>query len=272
MSFPVETPVSNASVGGDTPATTPVAATPATPAVSQPATPVVNPTPPLATGGGEAQVPSYRLRQQRDQYEQRIATMQAESQARYDQVQRQLQSLVGVTPPANPEIDQIKQQFGDLYSDSLAKLADPNVVSKLLALMERSGDLEAQTQHYWTTYGRQTMDRLFTKAGETLGGPLSDDGKRQLHAAFTGYVQSDPDLVERYSSDPTIVDDFWKAFSSNLIDPVRRTAAANVTDRIGQNLPQDVPGGAPRATPAPQPANLDERMNMAWQQYNKFAK
>ena len=271
MSFPVSVSDPTTSVTSPTPeAPTPVPATSGTPAVSAPATPSAPITQPQATsGGGEAQVPSYRLRQQRDQYEQRIATLQAEANARYEQVQRQLHSLVGVTPPANPEVDQIKQQFGQLYP-GLSKMEAR--AAEFEKLIERAGDLENQTQHYWSTYGRQTLDRLFTKASETLGGPLSDAGKQQLHSSFIGYIQSDPELAERYSNDPTIVDDFWKAFSSNLIDPVRRTATATAQDRVPQGLPLDSPSGAPRATPVQQPASLDERMNLAWTQYNKFGK
>lgn len=255
-------------VTSPTPEAPPVTATPVTPVSAPQTTPAVAPTQPQATpSGGEAQVPSYRLRQQRDQYEQRIAQIQAEANARYEQVQRQLHSLVGVNPPANPEVDAIKNQFGQLYP-GLSKIEAR--AAELEKLIERAGDLENQTQHYWSTYGRQTLDRLFSKASETLGGPISDAGKQQLHSSFIGYIQSDPELAERYSNDPTIVDDFWKAFSSNLIDPVRRTAQANVQDRVPSNLPLDAPGGAPRATPPPQPASLDERMNLAWTQYNKF--
>lgn len=270
MSFPVDSfDPNSAPAGGDTPSQPSAPTTQGAPAAATPAIPQVAPTQPQATPGGEAQVPSYRLRQQRDQYEQRLAQERAQWQAENERYKKQIQSLVGFNPPANPEVDQIKEQFGNLYSDSLAKLADPKVVEKLLALMERSGDLEAQTQHYWTTYGRQTMDKLFTKASETLGGPLSEDGKSQLHSAFKGWVESTPERTQRYSNDPTIVDDFWKAFSSSLIDPVRRSASAQTVDRIPQGLPQDISGGAPRATPAPQPRSLDERMDLAWQLYNK---
>jgi len=229
------------------------------------------PSQPQAThGGGEPQVPSYRLRQQREQYEHRINQIQAEANARFEQVQRQLHSLVGVNPPANPEVDAIKAQFGQLYGDSLAKLADPRVVERLLAMQAQSEDLQAQNEHYWKQHGRQTLNTLFSKAEETLGGPLTEAGKQQLHSAFVGYVQNDPDNQARYANDPSIVQDFWKAFSSNLIDPVRRSSQAAIQDRAPGGLPLDSPSGAPRATPAPQPASLDERMNLAWSQYNKF--
>ena len=264
--------VENSAPASATPEVTSAPTTPSAP--SSPATPttpaVVSTQPPATPSGGEAQVPSYRLRQQREQYEQRIAQMtqaQNEANARFEQVQRQLQSLVGVTPPANPEVETIKQQFSQLFP-GLSKMEQR--AAEIEALIARSGDLESQTQHYWQTHGRSTLDRLFSKASETYGGNLSDAAKQQLHSYFVGYVQSSPENQERYASDPSIVDDFWKAFSSNLIDPVRRSAAAVAQDRVPGGIPQDTPSGAPRATPAPQPASLDERVNLAWTQYNKF--
>lgn len=263
MSDFVETPSQAVS---DTPATS-APTTPSAPA-PQEATPPVS-QPPATSGGGEAQVPSYRLRQQRDQYEQRIAQREAEWQAKHDAIQRQLHSLVGVTPPANPEVDQIKQQFSQLFP-GLSKMEEK--AAQLEALIARSQDLETQTQHYWQTYGRQTLDRLFSKAAETYGGNLSDAAKEQLHSYFVGYIQSNPDREQRYASDPTIVDDFLKAFSSNFVDPIRRTAGAVIQDRAPAGLPQDSPSGAPRATPAPQNLSLEERANLAWTQFNKFGK
>lgn len=255
--------------GGDTPVTS-APTTPSAPAVTTPATPTVAPTQAPATPGHEASVPSYRLRQIRDQYEQRMAQKEAEWQAKYEATQKQLHSLVGVTPPANPEVEAIRQQFGQLYP-GLAKLSDPALVEKLLSVVDRAGDLEAQNQHYWQSYGRQSLDRLFSKASEVYG-PLSEGAKAHLRGSFTDWVSSDPEISERYANDPSVVDDFWKAFSSSFIDPVRRTIAANVQDRVPSGIPQDTPSGPPRTSPPPQPANLDERVNLAWTQFNKTLK
>jgi hypothetical protein len=113
------------------------------------------------------------------------------------------------------------------------------------------------------------MDRLFEQAQTSLGGPLTDEGKRTLHAAFTGFVSSSPELTARYINDPTIVQDFWKAFNSSFIDPARRMASATVANRAGTALPQDTPGGAPRATPGPKLESLDERVAAGWALYNQ---
>lgn len=252
-----------------TPVDAPAQATPsATAAPVAAATPQATPQAP-ATGVPEAMVPSYRIRETREaalreaqtRYESQLSTERAES-ARW---KSQLQALVGVTPPANPEVDAVRSQFAKLYP-GLAKMEEKAAVME--QLLERSGDLEAQTQHYWASYGRQTMDRVFTQASEALGGNLSEEGKRQLHASFTGWVSSSPELSARYASDPTIVDDFMKQFTSNFIDPVRRAASAGVVQRVPGALPQDSPSGTPRTTAAPAFANLDERVAAGWAKLN----
>jgi hypothetical protein len=195
-----------------------------------------------------------------------MAAIRAEAE-RY---KSQLHSIVGVTPPKDPEQTAIRDQFGRLYPglQSLEEKAE-----QLQALIDRAGDLESQNQHYWQSYGRQTMDRLFDHASKSLGAPLTEEGKRQLHSSFVGYVQSSPELQNRYSSDPSLVEDFWQAFTSSFIDPARRAAGAVVQGRAaGVPVPQDRGGAAPPVAPGPRPANLDERAAIAWAKYQNDAR
>lgn len=200
-----------------------------------------------------------------------FARKEAEYQTQLQAVQRQLQALVGVTPPQNPEVENIRNQFSQLYP-GLAKVE--SYADKLEALLEKAGDFDTQQNHYWQSYGRQTMDSLFKLAEGSLGGNLSDEGKATLHSAFVGYISATPERQARYAQDPTIVEDFWRGFSSSLIDPARRGATATVATRAAAvtNLPQDTPGGVPRAAGAPAPQNLDDRAALAWAQYQQNAK
>jgi hypothetical protein len=258
--------------GSDAPVTaTPTPASSAAP-MQTPAAPTA--TPPAtaqapATGApGEGWVPSYRLREIKESAAREFQNQRAQDKAEYEaelkRVTSQLHAIVGVTPPGNPEIEQIKEQFGQLYP-GLTQLEQR--AQDLMGLIEHAGDLEQQTTHYWQTYGRQSMDRLFSAAEKTLGSPLTEEGKRALHSGFVGFVSSSPELTARYAEDPTIVEDYWKMMSSTLIDPVRRTTAAGVQARIPGALPQDVPGGAPVVSQAPKPKDLDERTSMAWQAF-----
>lgn len=251
---------------------TPAAATPA--ATPQPATSAASPAPATA-GAPEGWVPSYRIRETREaamreaqqQFAQQFAQREAEIRAEAEQYRRQVQALTGVTPPQNPEVAAVRAQFAQLYP-GLSKIEER--AAQLEQLLERAGDLESQTDHYWQSYGRQTMDRLFSRFSESTGSPITEEGKRQLHSAFVGWVQSSPELSERYSSDPTIVEDFVKAFTTSFIDPVRRTAAAGTVTRAAGTpaLPQDAPAGALRTgTPVAKPNGLDERAATAWALY-----
>lgn len=256
-------PSGNETPGGATPSASPAAAPYAAPA-SQPAPSAAPPEdrsnwiPPNAFRDRLRETRDSATREAQQSWSQREATIRAEA----DQYKRQLQSLVGVTPPQNPEIDRVREQFASLYP-TLAKLNDFDV-EKLQALLERGGDLEAQNEHYWKQYGRQAVNTLFSKAADSVGAPLSDDAKRILHSSFVGWVQSSPELADRYSNDPTIVDDFLKGFQSSFFDPIRRNASAGIPGRANVALPQDNPSGAPRIPGPPQPKDLDERVAQGW--------
>ncbi len=269
MSENVTSPDSGSVATPTTPATPSAPTTQVAPAQQQ-ATPAATPTSATPSTPPEGWVPSYRLREQRDsilreanqQFEAREATIRAEA----DRYRQQVMALTGVTAPPNPEIAAVRGQFGELFP-GLAKLEDK--AAQLEALIERAGDLQSSTDHYWTSYGRQTMDRLFEHAQTSLGGPLTEDAKRQLHASFIGFVQSSPEMTARYANDPSIVNDFWKEFTSNFIDPVRRNSAAGVVARASTVLPQDSPAGIPRPAAPAAPRSLDERADAAWALFNQ---
>lgn len=260
-----------------TPSTTPAAASPAATAppatTAAPAAPAVaaTSTPAPTSTPGEGWVPSYRLREAREaaqrEWTEKLSTREAELRAESDRYKSQIQALVGVQPPQNPEADAVKSQFAKLYP-GLAKMEER--AAQLEDLLARSGDLQSQNEHYWESYGRQTMDRLITHAQESLGTSLTEEGKRQLHSSFVGFISQSPELQHRYANDPTVVEDFWKAFTASFIDPIRRATSATVVGRAGQiaGLPQDSPSGAPRVGLAPKPADLDERAALGWAQYN----
>lgn len=246
------------------------------PAISeQPAAPVtatqnIGSAPAPTQQASEGMVPSYRIRETREQAireaQSQWQAREAEYAARIDQVQRQLHALVGVAPDVNPEETAVRNQFGKLYP-GLAQLEQR--AQDLLGVVDRSGDLENQNKHYWTEYGRQRTDRLFENASKSLGAPLSAEGKKALLSAFYGFVSSSPEIQERYQQDPTLVDEYWSYFANNFIEPVRRSASATVENQVTQRqIPRDTPGGIPQVTAPPKPKNLDERMENAWAQYN----
>ncbi len=253
-----------------TPSATPAAATSAVSA-SPVATPQASPasaTPSPAVEDRSSWVPPHRIRETREaavrQAQQEFGQREAAIRAEAERYRAQVMALTGVTPPPNPEVQAVRDQFSQLYP-GLSKIEAR--AAQIEQLLERSGDLEAQNGHYWESYGRQTMGKLFDHAAASMGGPLTDTAKAQLHTAFVGYVQSSPTNTARYANDPSIVEDFWKDFTSSFIDPVRRTASATVAGRANAQLPQDTPGGIPRSAPVTGPKSLDERAAAGWAQY-----
>ena len=262
-----------------TPAVSDITAPTPGPATQDPnAQPATQATPPVQATNAQPQVePSWlrtRLEETRRAALQRAQQEWQQREQMYQQqletVQRQLHALVGAAPQEDPEVAGIRQQLYRVAPElqQLAQLAQR--VPDLMGLLERSGDIDAVQRHYWTDHGRRTLDRLYEKVSTTLGAPLNESGKRFLHSALAGAVSGSPELAQRYSSDPSFVDEFAAEFVSNLIDPVRRSAAATVQTQTSPQvraLPQDAPGGVPQITQPAQPKDLDERMKMGWAAY-----
>lgn len=240
----------------------PSAAAPATPGAPAPAaTPQAQPEPSWLRGRLQ-ETRAAAVREAETRWNEERSRLQAQHEA----TQRQLHAIVGVTPQGDPEVNAIRAQFEKLYP-GLAQLEQR--AKDVQGLLERQGDYTQQTQHYWASYARQAQDRLFDHASKSLGSALTEEGKRALYSAFTGYVQSAPELLDRYAEDPTMIDEFWQNFSGAFIDPARRAAAANIeTNTQHRAFPQDSPGGAPQMTPAAKPGSLDERVAGAWASYN----
>lgn len=261
----------NTPVAGET-VTTPEAPASSGAPVAQPTIPAVS-QPPATGGVPEGYVPSYRIREAREaafrHAQNEFSRKEAEYNAKMQQLENNLRALVGVQPPQNPEIHAVRDQFGRVFPN-LSKLEEQ--YEKIATLLERVPDFEAQTEHYWTAHAAQTMDKLFNLAQESLGTALSDEGKRNLQASFIGFLQSSPELTERYQYDPTVVTDFWKAFTSNFIEPVKRSSAAQTISRAPKNLPQDTPSGNSITGGPAKAKNLDERADQAWAAFKAMRK
>lgn len=257
-------------VATSTPSATPTAPVTATPVTT--ASPVATPQAPqtpatgVSTEDRSSWVPPHRLRETREaafrQANESFAQREAQIRAEADRYRQQVMALTGVQAPPNPEIKAVRDQFSQLYP-GLAKMEEK--ADLIERLTEQSANMEAQQAHYWQTHGQRTMDRVFEKAGEALGSNLNDGAKRYLYNSFVGFVQSSPEMEQRYTSDPSIVDEFINLITSNLIDPARRSASATVAGRANAALPQDTPSGSVRVgSPAPQFKNLDERAAAGW--------
>ncbi len=259
--------------GFNSPQSTPATATPVAPsAPTIPAQSTQAPATGVASEDRSNWVPPHRLRETREAAERQAAQQFAQREAQLrqeaDQYRAQLHRLVGVGPQPDPQKDTIRQQYFDLFPE--AKILHERS-KDIVGLLNQAGNLEAVQQHHWQGYARQTMDRLYGLAAEFNGAPLSDSGKQWLHSSFVGWVNQNPDRATRYEQDPSIVEDYWREYTSNFGDPVRRAAAATVQGRAAavQGLPQDTPGGGIRPTPTPAGQSLDDRVSAGWAQYQQ---
>lgn len=254
---------------------TPATATPVAPAQS--GAPAISPTPTqtgTATSNPAPQVPpgyvpSFRIRETRDQYETRIREIEAAKSAEIARLTQQVQALTGVTPQNRSEEETIREQLYKVVPELKSLVEQREQLAELVAQRQ---EMAQQQQHYWQSYNRSRMDDLFKTASEAYGQPLSDPQKRYLAASFVGWAQSDPELVERYQSDPSLVNEFWKEFSSSFVEPARRIQATSAVDRVARNVPQDTPSGNNlRPSNAPdEPKDLDGKVDKAWQTFKQL--
>lgn len=252
---------------GAAPATATPVANPtqaAVPATSTPA-PAAPPTSSVPPG----YVPSHRIREIREQESARYSQLEASTKSEIERLTKQVQALTGVTPQTQNESDVIRQQLFKVVPQLEALIKHQEKLERLIANQEQ---LEQQNNHYWTSYNRTQMGRLFKAAESAYGQPLTDAQKRYLAGSFVGWASGDPELEARYQSDPELVEEFWKEFSSNFVEPARRAATATTVQRAPANLPQDTPSGAAvRTTPAPSQAkDLDGRVDEAWQAFKQL--
>jgi hypothetical protein len=254
------------------PTNTPAVATqtaPSAPAqtVSQPTTQVAPQTPATPATPSEDRsnwVPPYRLREQTQRFEQSLNAERARWEAEKAAYEAKVRALVGVTPPENPQIDEVKSQFKTVFPDLDYIGSQKAQIEELIALKD---ELRASMNAQWESHNRTATNILYSEAEATYGQPLSDDAKRTLGASFIGYLQSNPEAYQRYQYDPSVAKDFWKDFSGRFVDPVRRQQAVATAGRIPSGLPQDSPSGAIHPSQAPQPQTQDERLRAALEVY-----
>lgn len=189
--------------------------------------------------------------------------MESTSKAEIERLTKQVQALTGVTPQNHSEEEIIRTQLFKIAPELKALIEMQDQLKEIAAQRDA---FQQQNQHYWQSYNRTQMDRLFKSAEEVYGTALTDGQKRSLAASFVGWAQSDPELVERYQTDPSLINDFWKEFSSSFIEPVRRTTVTSAAGRVASNLPQDTPSGNNlRPSNAPdEPKDLDGKVDKAW--------
>lgn len=204
-----------------------------------------------------------------------------ETTSRAQQLERELHiersrvaALSGVRPPSapeDPETAAIRQQFQKLYP-GLAKLESMADKFERLADFDPS-TVTAQTEHYWSSLGNQTLSQLDAKVKDVVGGDLTPRAQMFMHQAFITFVQSDRELQSRYAAqDPALLTEFLQEYQNGILDPYRRkvTTAQAPRNEAVRRMPRGgagtsaIPGGTPNRIPV---ADTDEFHKSAWENF-----
>jgi hypothetical protein len=215
-------------------------------------------------GGDGRMVPSYRLREVTERNRQ-LEQYAVGLQKRLEALEAR-QGTAQEKPQDDRETQLIREQFSKMFPN-LAKLNELNV-DQLSQVLNTAPQQQQQWEQYWQNIGQNTLRGLQSKITEVYGEKVDPVTRGVFESAFISYVERDPDARERYlSQDPSLVEDFWKRATAAVIDPVRKSAAAQVAQRVQrvERLPSAqrsntaIPGQKP-----PKPKTEDEMHDAAW--------
>lgn len=209
-------------------------------------------------------VPSYRLREVTERNRQ-LEAFAGQLQARLEALEKR-----SGTPQERPQDDAetraIRDQFAKMFPN-LAKLNDFDP-EQLSGLLQQAPQQQQQWEQYWTNVGQNTLRTLQSKITEIYGDKTDPVTRSVFESAFISWVERDPQARERYlSQDPSLVEDFWKRTNAAVLDPVRKSAAAQVSqrvDRIGRLPSAAKSNTALPAQKPPKPKTEEDLHDAAW--------
>lgn len=200
-------------------------------------------------------------------------------QGRVAEMERKLAALAGISPPPapppEPEDPRIVEVRNDLFKvvpwlsrlERVAQMAD-----RLPQVVETLPQIQQDTEAYWNGVAQQTMTRVFAESANALGTEkLSPRQQAMIHREFVEYVSSTPEIERRYNvQDPTLVADFVRSLSDDLLTPLRRRTEASVESRRERatRVPQGGTSSPPVGSAPPQrPKDEDALFSAAFQAF-----
>lgn len=212
-----------------------------------------------------------------------VSTKAQQAESRAQQLQTQLQALVGATPadPKTQEAETIKAQFFELFPGmkSLAQLS-PEQLQQLLDAPKQVGAANEFVSRSWQRHGKQQLTSLVAAVSDAVGSDLSDRAQGRLKAAFTDTIEREAqkaqetgeisDLFQRYiDGDETLVEEFAKEWAEDYFVPARRTVASQEIRRTTHKVPNSTGRGQVTTAPRQEFKTLDERLDYAAKLYKE---
>ena len=167
-----------------------------------------------------------RERKARQDFERRLA----ESDARATERDRQIAALTNSRIPSKEEADadEIKQQFSKLYPHLGDLTADD--VAALRELKEQREQLERAIVDQYANHSRHLLREVHQKIGAELG-DLTPRQRARINAAYLQEAENPEFLARHNEGDPTLVDEFVKAYLEDTVEPIRRKVTAAEVSR-----------------------------------------
>lgn len=262
-----------ASTGGGTPTGQPSGAPSGTP----------NPGSGTPSGGGTGTSSGFTYKEDRSNWvpshvvrERTEKAKQLERELEYER--RRVAALTGVPmpkPPANPEHEQIRQQFFEMFPQfkALAEL-DPEKLAKVMTFdfeaLQRAN--QETSERIWANHGTRAVQTFEAKAKELYGAVEPKQLKRMINA-FAAEVQDDPDMTRRYEAgDFSIIDEWLNDWKSQFIEPIRKQASSPTPGQFAARRLPRAGGGSAVAGPKPpslKPSDGDKFHEAAFEAFQR---
>jgi hypothetical protein len=213
-------------------------------------------------------IPPHRLRE--------VSEKQRQAEARAQQLETQVQALVGARPKGDDEqrAEQIKGAFYQLFpkAKTLMELSDEQL-QKLLTAADKAESVGEYVNQSNERLAKQTIGRLFSEVADVIGNQLSDESKDDLKAVFGSYIQREvqkaehtgtisPELQQYLDGDESLVKAFAKKWADRWFTPARRQVVSQEVGRA-KKVPNSTGRSQQTQVERPQKFNsIEERM--AW--------
>lgn len=198
--------------------------------------------------GGEHMVPSYRLREQREQLESRIAELQSQFDSYREEQESRVRAAFGMGERPDPRKERIKQELLGVIPelDTLmvlaSKLGGVEGVEKLINTREA---FETSQRESAVNQGHLLFDQIDTLLNEAYGDKVPKLATQSAYSAFQTYLQIEPSAQTKFMrGDQSVVRDFWQAYTSGVLESHRKHFSAQESARRANaaRIPRGGPG------------------------------
>lgn len=193
-------------------------------------------------------------------------------QQQYEDSQRQIRALTGVTPPPDPRNAQVRESFSEVFPELAPLLQNPTVLKKVIEYAQ-SGRLDQAMQmpdRHWDGLARTVATQALTQYATAIGATPADfgqDGLAMVGANLKLFLDRDPSgqRWQRYESgqDPALISEFVQFMTTAYAAPARKgwQKAGVATVGTTRQLPAQGPtaGGVSGATTGQVPQKLDRK-------------